>query len=175
MHFSWHLRQKNAANTVKNTMKNAANAANVAKNAANAANVVKNTANAAKFYSGSMAARCPRGLTPAAAFAFARTAFGRAQRVGGEGGVAAAIRLGRALAALQCVGSMQASLNQTVAYANTREQFGQTIGRFQAVRHHCANMASKVASARLLALEALSALDRGEEADVRVAAAKAAA
>jgi len=98
-----------------------------------------------------------------------------AQRVGGEGSVAAAVRLGRVLAALQCVGSMQASLDQTVAYANTREQFGQTIGRFQAVRHHCANMASRVASARLLALEALSALDRGEEADVRVAAAKAAA
>jgi len=112
------------------------------------------------------------GRTPVAVVHYAEAP---AQRVGGEGGVAAAIRLGRALAALQCVGSMQASLDQTVAYANTREQFGQAIGRFQAVRHHCANMASRVTSARLLALEALSALDRGEEADVRVAAAKAAA
>jgi alkylation response protein AidB-like acyl-CoA dehydrogenase len=70
---------------------------------------------------------------------------------------------------------MQTSLDMTVAYANTREQFGQPIGRFQAVRHHCANMASRVVSARLLALEALSALDRGEDAGFRAAAAKAAA
>jgi len=112
------------------------------------------------------------GRTPVAV---ARYSSAAAQRVAGAGQVPGAVVLARALAALQCVGSMQTSLDMTVAYANTREQFGQTIGRFQAVRHHCANMASRVASARILALEALSALDRGEDAGVRVAAAKAAA
>ena len=112
------------------------------------------------------------GRTPVAVVRYSRAP---AQHLMGGGSVAEAICLGRVLAALQCVGSMQTSLDMTVAYANVREQFGQTIGRFQAVRHHCANMASRVASARLLALEALSALDRGEEAGVRVAAAKAAA
>ena len=112
------------------------------------------------------------GRTPVAVVRYSSAS---AQRVGGAGEVSGAVVLARALAALQCVGSMQTSLDMTVAYANTREQFGQPIGRFQAVRHHCANMASRVASARLLALEALSALDRGEDAGVRVAAAKAAA
>jgi len=112
------------------------------------------------------------GRTPVAVVRYSGVA---AQRVAGAGQVSGAVVLARALAALQCVGSMQTSLDMTVAYANTREQFGQTIGRFQAVRHHCANMAGRVASARLLALEALSALDRGEDAGVRVAAAKAAA
>ena len=112
------------------------------------------------------------GRTPVAVVRYSEVP---AQRLGARASLAEAIRLGRALAALQCVGSMQASLDMTVAYAKVREQFGQPIGRFQAVRHHCANMASRVASARLLALEALSALDRGEQADVRVAAAKAAA
>jgi alkylation response protein AidB-like acyl-CoA dehydrogenase len=62
-----------------------------------------------------------------------------------------------------------------VAYAKLREQFGKPIGSFQAVRHHCANMAMRVASARSLAFEALSALDAGLDAGTRVAAAKASA
>jgi alkylation response protein AidB-like acyl-CoA dehydrogenase len=95
--------------------------------------------------------------------------------VGDARALADLICLARALAALQCVGSMQTSLDMAVEYAGIREQFGQLIGRFQAVRHHCANMASRVASARLLAFEALSALDRGERDELRVAAAKAAA
>ncbi len=93
----------------------------------------------------------------------------------GDDAVAALLRLGRALAAVQIVGSMASSLDGSVEYAKVREQFGKPIGSFQAVRHHAANMASRVASARLLSFEALSRIDAGVAADREVAAAKASA
>ncbi|MBW2231673.1 MAG: acyl-CoA/acyl-ACP dehydrogenase [Deltaproteobacteria bacterium] len=95
--------------------------------------------------------------------------------VAGADGLADMIRLGRVLAAIQCVGSMQQSLDATVAYAGVREQFGKPIGSFQAVKHHLANMLIRVSSARLLCYDALSALDSGMADDVRIAAAKASA
>jgi len=98
-----------------------------------------------------------------------------AQRVCGAEGLAALVRLGRALAAVQCVASMERALEATVRYAGVREQFGRPIASFQAVRHHCANMAMRVASARLLCFEALSALDAGTATDAQVALAKASA
>ncbi len=98
-----------------------------------------------------------------------------ARRVAGAEAVAQLVRLGRAFAAVQCVGSMAQALDQTVRYASVREQFGVPIGSFQAVRHHGANMAIRVASARLLAFEALSALDAGTASDEQVALAKASA
>jgi alkylation response protein AidB-like acyl-CoA dehydrogenase len=112
------------------------------------------------------------GRTPQARVRYAGVP---AERVADGDAVAELIRLGRALAAVQCLGSMQQALDMTVEYAKVREQFGKPIGSFQAVRHHCANMASQVASARALAYEALSALDRGEPADEAAAAAKASA
>ena len=99
----------------------------------------------------------------------------RAEPVGDAAGAARLALEARALAAVQCVGSMAEALDLTVAYAKVREQFGKPIGSFQAVRHHCANMAMRVASARSLAFEALSALDAGRDASERVAAAKASA
>jgi alkylation response protein AidB-like acyl-CoA dehydrogenase len=99
----------------------------------------------------------------------------RAERVGGAEGLATLVRVGRALAAVQCVASMEAALDATVRYAGVREQFGRPLAAFQAVRHHCANMAMRVASARLLAFEALSALDAGTASDAQIALAKASA
>jgi alkylation response protein AidB-like acyl-CoA dehydrogenase len=98
-----------------------------------------------------------------------------ARRVGGADALAALVRIARALAAVQCVGAMEQALDATVRYARVREQFGRPIASFQAVRHHCANMAIRVASARLLAFEALSALDAGTATDAQVALAKASA
>lgn len=46
----------------------------------------------------------------------------------------------RALAAAIAVGCADEVLARSVAWAGTREQFGQPIARFQAVRHHLANM-----------------------------------
>lgn len=46
----------------------------------------------------------------------------------------------RVLAAAEAVGISWASLDMAVEYAKVREQFGRTIGTFQAVKHHAANM-----------------------------------
>jgi alkylation response protein AidB-like acyl-CoA dehydrogenase len=46
----------------------------------------------------------------------------------------------RILAAAEAVGVSWAALQMAVDYAKVREQFGRTIGTFQAVKHHAANM-----------------------------------
>ncbi|MBR0652006.1 acyl-CoA/acyl-ACP dehydrogenase [Roseomonas terrae] len=50
------------------------------------------------------------------------------------------------LAALQ-VGAAEAARDMAVAYAKDRNQFGQPIGSFQAVKHHCADMAVRCEAA----------------------------
>lgn len=98
-----------------------------------------------------------------------------AERVAGPEAVAALLLLGRAFAAVQCVGSAGQALDQTVAYASLREAFGRPIGTFQAVKHHAANMYAKVVSSRHLAYEALYALEQGVATPAQVAFAKASA
>jgi len=46
----------------------------------------------------------------------------------------------RILASAEAAGVAWASLEMAVEYAKVREQFGRTIGTFQAVKHHAANM-----------------------------------
>ncbi|ART73059.1 acyl-CoA dehydrogenase [Mycobacterium dioxanotrophicus] len=46
----------------------------------------------------------------------------------------------RILAGAEAVGVAWAALDMAVEYAKVREQFGRTIGTFQAVKHHAANM-----------------------------------
>lgn len=47
---------------------------------------------------------------------------------------------GAILATAEAVGAAAATLDRAVAYAKVREQFGQPIGAFQAVKHRLANM-----------------------------------
>jgi alkylation response protein AidB-like acyl-CoA dehydrogenase len=47
----------------------------------------------------------------------------------------------RLLDAAALAGIAEATLDMSVAYAGMREQFGRPIGTFQAVKHHCADMA----------------------------------
>ena len=54
----------------------------------------------------------------------------------------------RLLDAAALAGIAGAALDMGVAYAGTREQFGRPIGSFQAVKHHCANMAISASCAR---------------------------
>lgn len=82
----------------------------------------------------------------------------------GEGGDAEAALLAcldRANAA-QCadaVGAMSALLDATIAYTGQREQFGQPLAKFQALRHRMAEMAVKVEEARAIALFAALSAD----------------
>ncbi|MBI4830432.1 MAG: acyl-CoA dehydrogenase family protein [Candidatus Lindowbacteria bacterium] len=60
------------------------------------------------------------------------------------------------------VGASQKLLELSVEYARTRKQFGQTIGRFQAIQWMLADMATDIHAARLMVHEAARKLDRGE-------------
>jgi len=97
-----------------------------------------------------------------------------AERIAGPEGVALLVQVARALCSAQILACMEKSLEATVAYTSVREQFGRPIGSFQAVQHHVANMAIAVESARFLVQQALDALERGEDAEQKVAVAKAA-
>ena len=48
------------------------------------------------------------------------------------------------------VGTMQRQLEDAIAYAREREQFGQSIGKFQAVSHRIIDMKIRLETARLL-------------------------
>ncbi|MBI2760434.1 MAG: acyl-CoA/acyl-ACP dehydrogenase [Chloroflexi bacterium] len=98
-----------------------------------------------------------------------------ATRVSGADGVAYLVQLARALAAIQCLGSSQQALDMTVEYVAMRVQFGRPIGTFQAVQHHCADMATLVEATRFLAYEAVWAIDNDMASEKQVAVAKACA
>lgn len=112
------------------------------------------------------------GRTPCARVEYRDAA---AERVTGPEGLAALVATARGLAAVQCLGAAQQALDLTVAYAKVRRQFDRPIGSFQAVQHHAANMAARVASTRFLVYEALHALDRGRASPRQIAFAKASA
>ncbi len=53
---------------------------------------------------------------------------------------------------MEAVGLQQATLDATVAYLKTRQQFGQPIGRFQVLQHRVADMGMELEQARSMAL-----------------------
>ena len=73
----------------------------------------------------------------------------------------------RLIDAAALAGIAEATLEMGVAYAGVREQFGRPIGSFQAVKHHCANMAMAARCARDQTNFAAVALDEGR-ADARM-------
>jgi acyl-CoA dehydrogenase len=78
----------------------------------------------------------------------------------------------RLLMALGAVGSMQAVIERTVAYAKERHAFGRAIGRFQAIRHKLAEMAVKLEASRSLTYHALRLFAAGHDAIREVTEAK---
>jgi alkylation response protein AidB-like acyl-CoA dehydrogenase len=58
------------------------------------------------------------------------------------------LALGMVGAAVDAAGIAERALEVTAAYARERMQFGKPIGSFQAVKHHCANMAIAVEASR---------------------------
>ncbi|MEO1988245.1 MAG: acyl-CoA dehydrogenase family protein [Martelella sp.] len=75
------------------------------------------------------------------------------------------------LVSAQLLGVAEAARDMAVEYAGIRRQFGSVIGSFQAIKHHCANMA--VGTERISALLDMAALalsDGREDAAFQVAA-----
>jgi len=70
---------------------------------------------------------------------------------------------GRIGIAAQSVGVAQAAFDAAVKYAKKREQFGQSISKFQGLRWMIADMATEIEAARQLMLSAAAMKDRGEK------------
>jgi acyl-CoA dehydrogenase len=78
----------------------------------------------------------------------------------------------RLLMAIGAVGAMQRLLTIAVAYAQDREAFGRPIGKFQAIRHQIAEMATKAEVSRALTYDALRLFHTGQPCIPQVAMAK---
>ena len=74
---------------------------------------------------------------------------------------------------LEMLGGADAVLEMTVEYAKQRTQFGRPVGSFQAVQHHCANMATDVEGSRNIAYQAAWRVSEGGPAQLEVSMAKA--
>lgn len=86
------------------------------------------------------------------------------------------LNLGALMSAAQLIGLAEAMLDQATEYAKIRQQFGQPIGAFQAIKHQLASCAVAIEFARPVVLCAAYALDRRDEsAPVHVSHAKVAA
>jgi alkylation response protein AidB-like acyl-CoA dehydrogenase len=74
---------------------------------------------------------------------------------------------------VEMLGGADAVLEMTVDYVKQRTQFGRPVGSFQAVQHHCSNMATDVEGSRHIAYQAAWRVSEGIPADREVAMAKA--
>lgn len=115
-----------------------------------------------------------------------RSAFGPAEPVASLDETAALARLAIAdirtvdssaadrvslLIAAYLTGLAQAATSMAVDYAGVREQFGQPIGAFQAIKHQCADMATRAAAADAQVFHAAVAFGHGLNDRAEVAAA----
>ena len=73
---------------------------------------------------------------------------------------------------VEMVGGAEVVLEMTVEFVKQRVQFGRPVGSFQAVQHHCANMATDVQGCRNVAYQAAWKLSEGLEAREEVSLAK---
>ncbi len=74
--------------------------------------------------------------------------------------------------AARSIGLARGALEDSIAYAQTRIQFGRPIGDFQAIRFKLAWMATEIEAARALTYAAADDFDRGHRADVQASMAK---
>jgi L-prolyl-PCP dehydrogenase len=70
------------------------------------------------------------------------------------------------------VGTMERLLEKSIDYARTRIQFGQAIGKFQAISHRIASMKVQLEAARLLVYKAATLLERSRGVSLDASIAK---
>ena len=70
------------------------------------------------------------------------------------------------------IGTMERLLELTIEHARSRTQFGQSIGRFQALAHRIADMRVNLELGRLIALKAAWLKDRNARATMEASIAK---
>jgi acyl-CoA dehydrogenase len=78
----------------------------------------------------------------------------------------------RLLMAIGAVGAMSRLIELSVAYASEREAFGRPIGKFQAIRHQVAEMATRAEASRALTHNSLRLFHEGHDCIQEVAMAK---
>jgi alkylation response protein AidB-like acyl-CoA dehydrogenase len=84
--------------------------------------------------------------------------------VGGAGPlIESLLRRAAVGASAEMLGAARRCLDKSVEYAKVREQFGQLIGSFQAIRHRCADMLLAVEKCHSAVYYAAWALDAGAE------------
>jgi alkylation response protein AidB-like acyl-CoA dehydrogenase len=94
-------------------------------------------------------------------------------KVGGGSAIfATAMDWERTLLVAAHLGTMQRLLETSIEYARTRTQFGQQIGKFQAVAHKIADMRAQLDAARLLTYHAAWRLARARSAALEAAITK---
>ncbi|OGK96889.1 MAG: hypothetical protein A2W08_06635 [Candidatus Rokubacteria bacterium RBG_16_73_20] len=108
----------------------------------------------------------------------ARTPVGADAALGAPGQAGplleALLRRGAVGAAAEMLGAARRCLDLSVGYAKVREQFGQPIGSFQAIRHKCAEMLLEVENSHAAVYYAAWALDaRADDHELAASVAKA--
>jgi alkylation response protein AidB-like acyl-CoA dehydrogenase len=110
------------------------------------------------------------------ALAFNDVALGPEALLGEEGRgfhmMMSVLDKGRVGIAALSVGILQEALDESIAYARTRRQFGQAIAAFQAVQWLVADIAKATHAARLMTRHAAARLDSGERASTDCSMAK---
>ncbi len=77
------------------------------------------------------------------------------------------------LKSAEMLGGSRKVLDMCVAYLKVREQFGQTLGSFQAIQHKCAEMLTYVDLSRDIVYKPAWMIDQGIACDIDIAMAKA--
>jgi butyryl-CoA dehydrogenase len=86
-----------------------------------------------------------------------------------------ALQGGRVAIAAQALGIGQAALDEAIAHAKTREQFGRPIANYEAIQWMLADAATALDAARMLMWKAATVKDRGEPGALESSMAKLAA
>ena len=86
--------------------------------------------------------------------------------------VASMLEVARAHTAARSIGLAQGALEDAIAYANDRVQFGNSISKFQAIRFKIATMATEIEAARQLLYFVCDEIDSGRRCDKEAAMVK---